>query len=332
MAVQAIRAEVGGVRQRLRRRFRQWINRRIPPARAVTLDQRRIFIFPGRIGLFFGVCLLVMLLTAINFQNNLSYGLTFMLATLFVVATLHTYANLSGLTIRAVRAQPAFPGQQSEFELLVERGKRREHYALHLAWPASSDALVNLVEEDAVRVQLHMAVDSRGWFRPGRLRLESTYPLGLLRCWTWVDLDLHALVYPRPLPSPDLPGLASDTPDGAAVPISGSDDFFGFRDYQRGDSLRHIHWKGLAKGQGLQSKQYTAYAERSVWLDWELFPGVGVEQRLSHLCYWALEFEERDEEYGLRLPGIVIEPSVGDKHRDRVLRALALYGKEEPGE
>ena len=134
------------------------------------------------------VCLLVMLLTAINFQNNLSYGLTFMLATLFVVATLHTYANLSGLTIRAVRAQPAFPGQQSEFELLVERGKRREHYARHLGWPDSSDALINLGDEDAVRVQLHMAVGNRGWFRPGRLRLESTYPLGLLRCWTWVDL------------------------------------------------------------------------------------------------------------------------------------------------
>ena len=100
---------------RLQARFARWVNRRIPPAREVTLDQRRIFIFPSRVGLFFAVCLFVMLLTAINFQNNLAYGLTFLLATLFVIATLHTYANLSGLTIRALRAQPAFPGQQSEF-------------------------------------------------------------------------------------------------------------------------------------------------------------------------------------------------------------------------
>ena len=54
-----------------------------------------------------------------------------------------------------------------------------------------------------------------------------------------------------------------------------------------------------------------------MWLDWELFPGLGVEQRLSHLCHWALEFDGNGEEYGLRLPGVVIEPATGDKHRER---------------
>jgi uncharacterized protein (DUF58 family) len=316
-----------GLRRRLRARFDAWVRRRIPPARSVTLDQKRIFIFPSRVGLFFGLCLLVMLLAAINYQNNMAYALTFLLATLFIVATLHTYANLSGLTIRAVRARAAFPGQQSEFDVLIERSKRRDHFGLRLKWPASTEALVNLVDEDRVSVQLHAAVGERGWYSPGRLLVESTYPLGLLRCWTWIDLDLYALVYPRPLPSPELPGLSSDQPDGAAVPVVGSDDFYGFRDYRRGDSPRHIHWKGLARGQSLQSKQYGAYAERSAWLDWDMFPGLGTEQRLSHLCHWTLVFAGRNEEYGLRLPGVVIEPDTGDHHRERVLQALALYGK-----
>ena len=320
-----MRGQQQSIRQRLRSRFRQWVNRRIPPARSVTLDQKRIFIFPSKVGLFFGLCLLVMLMTAINFQNNLSYALTFLLATLFIIATLHTFANLSGLTIRALRAQSAFPGQQSEFDVQIERGKQRDHYALHLKWPDSTEGLVNLVGVDKVRVQLHTAVGKRGWYSPGRLLVESTYPLGLLRCWTWVDLDLHALVYPQPRSSAELPGLATDQPDGASVPVTGSDDFFGFRDYRHGDSLRRIHWKGLARGQGVQSKQYAAYADRSVWLDWEMFPGLGTEQRLSHLCYWALEFDSRNEEYGLRLPGVVIEPGSGEKHRDLLLKELALY-------
>lgn len=322
------RLNLQGIPARAREQFRKWVNRRIPPAREITLDQRRIFIFPSGAGFFFGICLLVMLIAAINFENNLSYGLTFLLATLFVIATLHTYANLSGLTIRALRAQPAFPGQQTEFQVMVHRSKQRHHYALYLKWVGSSEALVNLVDENSAVVSLHMPVDRRGWFSPGRLLLESTYPLGLLRCWTWIDLDLHALVYPRPLPSPDLPGLASDTPDGAAALVVGNDDFYGFRDYRRGDSLRQVHWKGLAKGQGVLTKHYTAYADRSVWLDWELFPGEGTEQRLSHLCYWVLEFDGRGEEYGLRLPNLVIPPAVGEKHRDRVLKELALYGIE----
>ncbi len=318
-----------GIRARFHARFHQWVMRRIPPSREITLDQRRIFIFPSRAGFFFGCCLLVMLIAAINFENNLSYGLTFLLATLFIVATLHTYANLSGLTIRALRADPAFAGQRSEFQLMIERSKQRDHYALHLKWRASSEALVSLVDDDSVKVQLHMAVAKRGWFSPGRLLLESTYPLGLLRCWTWIDLDLHALVYPRPLTSAELPGLATDTPDGAAAMVVGNDDFYGFRHYRKGDSLRQVHWKGLAKGQGVLTKQYTAYADRSVWLDWDLFPGLAAEQRLSHLCYWVLEFDKHREEYGLRLPGLVIEPALGEKHRERVLKELALYGVQD---
>lgn len=325
---QSVQAGTQGIRQRLRRRFAAFINNRIPPARAVTLDQKRIFIFPSKVGFFFGLSLLLMLLTAINYQNNMSYALTFLLVTLFVIAILHTYANLSGLTIRAVRAHPAFPGQQSQFEILIERGKRREHFALHMKWPESTEGMVNLVENDRAEVHLHSAVGQRGWFSPGRLLLESTYPLGLLRCWTWVDLDLYALVYPQPVASPELPGLASDTPDGAAVPVPGNDDFYGFRDYRQGDTLRQVHWKGLAKGQGLQSKQYGAYADRSVWLDWDMFPGLGTEQRLSHLCYWALQFNANGEEYGLRIPGVTLEPDVGEKQREAVLKALALYGQE----
>ncbi len=321
-------AAVARFRHRLRQRFRKWVNRRIPPARSVTLDQKRIFIFPSRTGLFFALALLVMLVTAINYQNNMSFALTFLLATLFVVGILHTYANLSGLTVRALRANPAFPGQHSEFSVQLERGGKREHFALHLKWPDSTASLVNLSDQDTVQVNLHMPVGKRGWFSPGRLLLESTYPLGLLRCWTWIDLDLYAMVYPQPLVCAELPGLATDQPDGAAVPVAGSDDFYGFRDYRYGDSLRQVHWKGLARGQGVQTKQYGAYADRSVWLDWEMFPGLGVEQRLSHLCYWVLEFERRDEEYGLRMPDVVIQPDVGDRHRDRVLQALALHGQE----
>ena len=314
----------------LRQRFRAWINSRIPPSRVVTLNQRRIFIFPNRVGLFFGVCLLVMLLAAINFQSNLSYGLTFLLTTLFIVAVLHTYANLSGLTVRAVHAKPAFPGQLTEFELQLERSRQKEHVGLYLKWADSNAQTVSLVDEDQVRVQLHAPVGrQRGWHNPGRLLLQSSYPLGLLRCWSWIDLDLHALVYPRPLPSAELPGLAAEHPDGAAVPVEGSDDFYGFRDYRHGDSLRQIYWKGLARGQSVQVKQYAAYADRSVWLDWEMFSGLGTEQRLSHLCFWVLEFDKAGDEYGLRLPGTSIAPDCGERHRDQVLRALALYGVEE---
>ncbi len=308
-----------------RGRFGRWLERRIPPARSVTLDQRRIFIFPSLPGLFFVLLLLLILLTAINYQNNMAYAVAFLLATLFVVAILHTYANLAGLTLHAVSATAAFPGQQSEFALRLERGRRAAHYGLRLAWPRGGDAQVSLVDRDSAELRLFVPVGQRGWYHPGRLLLESTYPLGLLRCWTWVDLDLRALVYPQPLASPELPGTSADSADGAALPIPGSDDFYGFREYRRGDSLRQVHWKGLAKGQALQSKHYAAYTDRSAWLDWEAFPGIPQEQRLSHLCHWALALERGNDDYGLRLPGTAITPARGEAHLGQILTELALF-------
>ncbi|MEM0952512.1 MAG: DUF58 domain-containing protein [Pseudomonadota bacterium] len=316
------------MRQRARTRWHRWINRRIPPAKAVTLDQRRIFIFPTGIGLFFLVTLLVMLIAAINYQNNMSFALTFLLANLFVVTVWHTFANLYGLTIHAVRATPVFAGQRSEYEIMVSRPKRLHYFGLRFRWGTDEVFEVNLKERDEAHVKLFLPTQSRGWHQPGRLHLETVYPLGLLRAWTWLDLDLHALVYPSPLPSDALAGVATDQPDGSAQPIVGTDDFYGLRDYQKGDSLRHVFWKSVAKGQPLQSKQYAAYADRSLWLDWAQFDGLPPEQRLSHLCFWALEFERSNDEYGLRLPGVSIEPDRGETHKQQVLKELALWGRE----
>jgi uncharacterized protein (DUF58 family) len=321
-------AELGavrGFRERGKARWQRWVTRQIPAARSVTLDHRRIFIFPSRTGLFFLFCLVFMLLGAVNYQNNMSFALVFLLANLFVIAILHTFANLSGLTITAVRAGPVFAGQRAEFEVMLSRKSRRDYYALHLKWPGSDSVLVSLTGPGDSHVKLYLDTQKRGWCNPGRLLVESTYPLGLLRAWTWVDLDIRALVYPVPRISGPLPEIASVRPDGSAFPVPGSDDFYGMRNYARGDSPKQVFWKSLAKGQPLQTKQYTAYADPSVWLGWELFEGMSDEQRLSQLCYWVMELNRSNAEYGLRMPGVTIAPASGEAHRLEVLRQLALY-------
>jgi len=279
--------------------------------------------------LFFFAALLVMLIAAINYENNMSYALTFLLATLFVVAVLHTYANLSGLTLQGSTGGSGFPGDALLFSVRL-MGGGQSRYALRLRWRDRSlgggevqqDVPVNAI----IEVQLYARALQRGRFLPGRLLIESSYPLGLLRCWTWVDLGLSGIVYPTPQRHPDVQQSADPGQRGRWRPLPGEDEFYGLRAYRKGDRPRQVYWKGLARGQSLQSKQYSTYATEDDWLDWDSYPGVAAEQRLSYLCYQCLQLHARRQQYGLRLPGLRLNPSTGAAHRDRVLTALALQG------
>lgn len=311
-------------------RYIRWLDRRLPAMQAVTLDQRRIFIFPSRPGLWFGVLLFIMLLAAINYENNMAFALVFLLTSVFIVTVLHTFANLSGLTLSAAKSQPVFCGDQACIAIHVERSGQQQYFDIHLAWPHSEVVTVSLTDTARQTALLHVPVSQRGWFRPDRLLVESHYPLGLLRAWTWLALDIELLVYPRPLKCPmEYQASVDSVDDGDIVPVVGSDDFYEFKPYQQGDSLKHVFWKAYAKDQDLQTKHYASYREQQLWLNWDWFSG-NTEQRLSKLCYWVLQLEKSQDDYGLKLPGIEIEPGHGANHQTRLLTALALYRPARP--
>ena len=173
---------------------------------------------------------------------------------------------------------------------------------------------------------LHQAVAQRGYFLPPRLRIESVYPLGLLRCWSFAYFDCRALVYPKPLAAPDV--LPSFNDEGAlgTSDSSGLDDLAGFRAYRVGDSARHIDWRAWARGQALQTRLFSAPSREEHWLDWNDFDGGHAEQRLSWLCWRIIQLDALGDDYGLRLPNVEIPLASGDRQREVTLRALALHG------
>lgn len=313
--------------RRLGARARRWALRRHAPARSLTLTQKRIFIFPTRAGLWFLFAALVILLLGINYENNLVYAVSFVLLSLFVVSILHTYSNLAGLTITALSARPCLVGESAEFELLLRAGRRRNYEALQLCWVDQAPVSCDLIDDSERRVRLYAQAVERGWWRPGALLIETFYPLGLLRAWTWLETDLQALAYPRPQEGGLLPQGLGSGERGSVASGRGSEDFAGLECYQQGMSPRHIAWKQLAAGQGLHAKQFVDHADEQLWLDWSFWPELDTEQRLSRLCYWTLKLARQRVQYGLRLPGVEISPGRGGRHRHQVLRALALHGR-----
>ncbi len=308
-------------------RFWHWVDRRLPPARSVHLNHGRLFIFPSRQGWSFLLLLLLIWLLGTNYQNNLVLAVAYFLIALFVVCILHTFNNLAGLHIRALQARPVFAGERARFEIRVSRQGHRHRENIHLSWREQDSALVELLEASECHSHLSIEAPQRGWLAPGRLLVETSFPLGLLRAWTWLDMDVRCLVYPRPIvaPLPSASLAAVDDSVQASAVVAGSEDFYGFKSFQPGYSLKHIAWKHYARGGGLYLKQYVDYRAESDWLEWQQTPGETLEQRLSHLCHWVLVYSEQQRPFGLRLPHIQLAPATGEAHKLAALEALALF-------
>ncbi len=306
----------------LRPRLDRWLARRIPPAPRIRLGQRCIFILPTRFGALFLLMALLIFMVGINYSNSLALGLSFLLLSLFLVAIVETFRNLSGLELVARRSGEGHVGEDIRFELQLAG---RAHQGLELGWPGGPTAQAEVRAGKPRALNLFYPARARGWLQPGRLRVASVYPLGLLQAWSWVDLCQQALVFPRPLPAP-LPSGGWVSGQGRGAEVSGVDDFAGLKRYQQGDAISQIAWKKQAKGGQLLTKQFSARQETRFWLSWAHTEG-DVERRLGMLCHWVLEAERRQQAYGLDIPGTRLEPGLGARQCQQSLRALALFGR-----
>lgn len=314
----------------IRYRFSGWRARRHPAAeREICLHRRRIYILPTRYGCLFALLLFVMLLGAMNYSNSMAFALTFLLASLGLNAMWHTHRNLLGLHVVKGHAKPVFAGQVAHFKLNLHNPTGRARQRLAILWRGHRPVFADAPAGDTNSVDLGIPARTRGWLRPGRFRVFSYYPLGLFRAWSWLELDMAALVYPQPAATaPPLPaGSGGNESDRHGGP--GREDYAGLRDYQPGDSPRHIAWKALARSDDLLTKQFAGETGATCWLEWDQLPGRDIEARLSILCRWVLEAHARGLRYGLRIPGRGIAPGNGDEHRRQCLRALALFGFPE---
>lgn len=305
----------------------KWIEKRIPKAASLSLKQNQVFILPSLAGLAFLMMLGGLLVAAINFQNSLIYAVTFLLFSLFVINIIQTWRNLAGIHVSANGVKPIFLGEHAHFNLMIE-GHKKAHYYIRVITEYSSDqgssdvlspTNLTLIYESEIRGYLHLP----------RFKIESRYPLGLAVAWSYIDLDQKTLVYPYPIENKWLDSNQNnDVESDNEVVLStkaGVDDFMGLKPYAMGDGVNRIAWKALSKGQGLLTKHFNAQSGTDTWLKLNHFEG-SIEYRLSCMSYWVLQFHETQRAFGLDLGHIIIQPSVGEAHKNAVLRALALYG------
>jgi uncharacterized protein (DUF58 family) len=309
-------------------RIDDWVMRRVKRQPGpIHVPRFRVYILPTRFGYAFGFMCFVMLLGSMNYSNSMGFALTFLLAGLGLVAMHHTHGNLVNVLLSAGRAQPVFVGETAHFAVAVENPASRTRYALELSWPRDPQPphYADVPPLGTVQLQLALPAQRRGWLKARVFALSTEFPLGLFHAWTWAELDMACLVYPRPAPPGPQPPPTAGMGGEQASARGGQDEFAGLRGYQRGDSLKSIHWKSLPKLRAPMVKQFTETLEHEIWLDWDTLGQLDAEARLSQLTRWVLEAEAETRAYGLRIPGTTLPPGRGETHQHQCLKALALF-------
>ena len=310
----------------LRTRLTGWWLKRLSPVDRVQLTQRNVYILPTGAGWMLGATLTVLLVASINYQLNLGYLLTFLLAGCAGVAMHVAHGTLRGLSLHLQPPEPVFAGTLAHLSIHLHNPGRRPRYAIALALHGSVQSVfTNVGAQDSARVQLAHPVTRRGLQTLPAVRAQTLFPLGTFRVWTFWQPASHLLAYPQPERQP--PAWLTDqggTDEHAMAPSQASGDPDGVRPYRRGDTLKSIVWKKVAQTGELVSRDSLTHPQRELWLDLRLTGLSPLERQLSRLCAWALQAESLGLRYGLRLGAQEIAPDQGPAHLQRCLRALAL--------
>lgn len=314
----------------------------------IILHRRRIYVLPTRFGLIYSMMLLVMLLGALNYNNNPALLLTCLLGAASYQSVFVAFRSLNRLTLLAVRAQSCSAGESLQLKLVFNAyGTMREslHLSMENATIAQTTAdhvekkrkfvtpsrrarlrknerIFGTVANQAI-VEVSVPALRRGLQPIGRIQLWTEFPFGLFQVWSWLHPDVTALIFPRPETSaPPLPGDGGAT--GARVPRRGGDDLSMLRDYHPSDARRTIAWKASARHDQLMVKEFERQTGNEVTLDFQMLGGIAYELRIARLAAWVDRAAAMHVNFVLQLPTVRLGPATGAQHRLDCLRALAL--------
>ncbi|MHA7878474.1 MAG: DUF58 domain-containing protein [Saccharospirillum sp.] len=305
----------------------RWIERRLPVNKQVRLNQSRIFIVPTWQGLLLLLVAALVLLLAINFESSLNYALGFWLVAMVWAAVHFTYRSLSGLVVTARKADLVEAGLEADYQIVLGEDDDRYRGPIDLSHPDWGLVSVEVTGK-ATLVLLSRPLEQRGAHPLPRFRLESRYPFGLVVAWSYIQLDLTAWAYPVARQADVTPAGRTGENEGLDDQLvhAGSEDFHALRSYQPGDALHRMHWPSFSRDQWMV-KSFVDYQGRDEWLDWQAFPQLVDEERLSALAWQIEQCIVSDTPYGLRLPGVELQPDKGSRHDEACRRALAEYGR-----
>jgi uncharacterized protein (DUF58 family) len=231
---------------------------------------------------------------ALNRSIDLLWGIVILLVFATLAAAVLPKLQLLGVRVRRLQFPPtAMLGEQQRVGYEIEVPWRLPRYSLEIHERlGASDAfsLAAFVPRSQGSQQWFFVwtPQQRGCWLLADLRLESRFPLGLLRAsCTLSAAEREIVVYPDFVQLRWLPvhGEARGVTERTQAPQRGGhDEFFALKPYRHGDEARRVHWRASARLGEVVSREYERHEGRQLWVVLELAAAMHVGAGAEGTC------------------------------------------------
>ena len=310
----------------LRQRFIRWLHLRFRYTGVRTLKQNQVMVFVYQQGFLYLVLILITFIAGINYANNLILGFCFLISAILCISFYLSFKQLHGVTIQVLVDEVGKVNEAFTVKVILQQQKASPKFLNFKISEIDENKKPNgdeqlqsiLFSEKQQTVELKFIPIQRGKFQVPAIQIYSTYPLGLVRAWTYLYLTENYWI------APQAKALTLNVQNISNSGEPDYDEFKELRNFKLGDSLQSISWKQASRGQGLFVKQFEdSVNAQAVHIDYAKMPSADHEEKLSFMMELVDQCEHSQSQYCVILPYAQTENSVGKEHYKNIKILLA---------
>uniref|UniRef100_UPI0031CE9376 DUF58 domain-containing protein n=1 Tax=Acinetobacter sp. TaxID=472 RepID=UPI0031CE9376 len=298
-----------------KRQLQYWIAKRFQIEGSKILLQKDVLVFIYKQGFLYLVLIVITFIAGINYANNLILGFCFLISAILCISFYLTFKQLHGLQIELVTAEVGQVDQPLILKILLKQSAQTVRY-LRLNWQEQEHFLY--LDQTQQSLELAVLPEQRGRYELDALKIYATYPLGLVRAWTYLYPKQAVWIAPK---ADDWQQEHKLQPTPAQDSL---DEFKELRNFQHGDSYQNVAWKQVARGQGFLIKMFEAQTNyQHLDIDYQLIPALDHEQKLSLMMGLIEQCEQSGNDYAVILPHARLESGQGQSQLMKARLLLA---------
>ncbi len=288
--------------------------------------REKIFIIPTEYGFMYGGGIFVSLVGGAIYNNNLAFLLCFFLVALFLIGMVQTHSNLKNIKIEKIKIFLSASEAFGHGVIWLKSENAEGHSQVRIQAKGKGDSIdfsIPLIYKNSLHPQyFDFKTGSWGKKKLSQITVSTRYPFGFFYVWRKFEVDETYYVYPSPSGNHSVESFKPDGMDEGVNQNNNGEDFSEHRNYQVGDSQRHIDWKAFARGRPLLTKKFEEGERQTYLIDYAQARG-DEERRLRQMSKWIHECHDGDISYALSIKGVRIPANHGNRHKVECLKILA---------